>query len=145
MSEGIIVALVAIIAPVVTTLINGLFQKAEREANVRENIQKEEKEHSRLIELHIRTIYTEYLQNTSKCIAYPDDENMKEYGRGYAIAFAYFPKNSHAMLKEINESIEERNFIDARKRLEELSIWISDLMLNEINGYPKERQESSEG
>lgn len=139
MSEGIIVALVAIIAPVITTLINGFFQKTEREANARESIQKEEKEHSRPIESHIRTIYTEYLQNTSKCIAYPDDENMKEYGKSYAIAFAYFPKNLHDMLKGINKSIEDRNYIEARRQLEELSIWISDLMLNEINGYPKER------
>lgn len=116
-----IIALCALISPIVTTVLNNRHKLKIRKLELEHEICEHKIE-------YLRSVYNNYLKSTSKCIAYPDEDSLREYGENYSISFAYFPPSTHELLKAINADITERNFDSANKNLEDLSIFLASLM-----------------
>lgn len=117
----VVISLAAIISPILVALINNFHHSRMRKIEL-----KEDRRNQNLKYLY--SIFENYLQSTSRCIAVPSSENIKLYGENYSIAFAFFPPKAHQMLKEINASIRQRDWDSANAQLESLSIWLSGLM-----------------
>lgn len=128
----IIIALAAIISPIFVALINNVhhskLKKIELEHTERLKAQELNAQREERNIRYLYSIYENYLQSTSRCIANPTCENIKLYGENYSIAFVYFPPKCHEQLKSINASVRGECWEDANEKLEVLSIWLSDLM-----------------
>ena len=134
----IVIALAAIVSPILVALINNAHQsnlkKLELEHSERLKAQELKAQHEERNMRYLYSIYENYLQSTSRCIANPSRDNIKLYGENYSISFVYFPPNCHDQLKSINESIRECHWEDANKELEHLSIWLSGIMKEMLIG-----------
>ncbi len=115
------IAISAIISPIFVAIINNHYQTKIKDKELIEN------SHERRMN-ELRTIYQNYFQSASACIASPNELTLFEYGKNYSISFIYFPIKAHDRLKNINSAIEARDWTSARIQLEELSLWISDFM-----------------
>lgn len=128
----IVIALAAIISPILVAIINN-FHHAKMEALAHSHQEKmkeldlqAKRESENLKYLH--SIFENYLQSISRCIANPTPENIELYGEHYSISFIYFPSESYERLELINSSIQKRDWEDANAQLEELSIWLAPIM-----------------
>lgn len=128
----VIIAIAAIISPILVALINNHHQAKMKELEFAhyEQLKKLELDATRNKENkdYLHSIFENYLQSTSRCIANPTGENRKIYGENYSISFVYFPPKAHSKLKSINSSIRNHEYDSANDQLEELSIWLSALM-----------------
>lgn len=128
----IVIALAAIISPILVALINNAHHsKMERlslahQEKIKEmDFQAKRKDESLK---YLRSIFENYLQSASRCIASPTPDNLKLYGEHYSISFIYFPSAAHEKLKGINDSIRKHAWEEANTKLEEFSIWLAPLM-----------------
>lgn len=93
-----VIAVCAILSPIITTKMNNHHQlELKRIELEQQSIEQKES--------YLKSIYENYFKQTSKCIAYPDEECVKSYGECYSISFVYFPQSAHEQLKEINSAI----------------------------------------
>ena len=116
-----IIAICAIVSPILVALINNYHQTKMKKLEISEI------RYERQIE-YLQSIYQSYLQSASAAIASPRNETLSEYGKNYAIAFSFFPPKAHDRLKQINQSIYNKDWKAAEMQLEELSLWLSDLI-----------------
>lgn len=134
----IVIALAAIVSPILVALINNVHQsklkKLEFEHNERLKAQELTAQREERNIRYLYSIYENYLQSTSRCIANPSRENLKLYGENYSIAFVYLPPKCHDQLKSINDSIRDCSWKDANEKLEHLSIWLSGIMKEMLIG-----------
>lgn len=128
----IIIALAAIISPIFVALINNAHQsklkKLELEHSERLKAQELYAQREERNLHYLYSIYENYLQGTSRCIANPSQDNLKLYGENYSIAFVYFPPEYHELLKNINSLVQNRHWKEANEQLEILSMRLSDIM-----------------
>lgn len=117
----VVIALSAILSPILVAIINNHHNAKMKKLEL-QSVQDERNMQ------YIYSIYENYLQSTSKCIANPTDYNLNLYGENYSIALAYFPQEYHELLKGINESIRNRNWDSANTMLEILSIRLSSVI-----------------
>lgn len=128
----IVIALAAIISPILVAVINNVHHsKMESLSHSHQEKMKEldlqaKRESENLKYLH--SIFENYLQSTSRCIASPTSENIELYGEHYSISFIYFPPESYERLELINSSVQKRDWEEANILLEEFSIWLAPLM-----------------
>ncbi len=128
----IVIALAAIISPILVALINNAHHsKMEALSHSHQEKMKEldlqaKRESENLKYLH--SIFENYLQSASRCIASPTPENVKLYGEHYSISFIYFPPASYERLELINDSIRKRDWEEANALLEEFSVWLAPFM-----------------
>lgn len=128
----IVVALAAIISPILVALINNAHHSkmerlslAHQEKMKEMDLQAKRKDENLK---YLRSIFENYLQSTSRCIANPADDTIRLYGEHYSISFIYFPSTAHEKLEDINLSIREHNWEEANTKLERFSIWLAPLM-----------------
>lgn len=128
----IVIALAAIISPILVALINNAHHsKMERlslahQEKIKEmDFQAKRKDESLK---YLRSIFENYLQSASRCIASPTPDNLKIYGEHYSISFIYFPSAAHEKLEDINYLIRKHDWEGANAKLEEFSIWLAPLM-----------------
>ncbi len=128
----IVIALAAIISPILVALINNAHHSkmerlslAHQEKMKEMDLQAKRKDESLK---YLRSIFENYLQSTSRCIANPTHDNLKLYGEHYSISFIYFPPAAHEKLEGINYSIRKHDWEEANTRLEEFSIWLAPFM-----------------
>lgn len=128
----IVIALAAIVSPMLVAIINNSHHAkmeslslSHQEKMQELNFQaKRESENLR----YLNSIFENYLQSASRCIADPTYENIRLYGEHYSISFIYFPPASYERLKYVNTLIRGCDWDSANVQLEEFSIWLAPLM-----------------
>ena len=95
---SVVIAICAIISPIITTLLNNRHLYKMRKLDMQLDEQKQSK-------FYKRGMYEQYLRTVGKCITYSSDNALREYGESYAIAMAYFPEHLLADLIRINSLI----------------------------------------
>ena len=125
----VIVAIAAIVSPILVAFINNHHQirMAKLDYEHQEYLKKLELEDRKNSEntQFLYSIYENYLQSASRCIANPTHDNIKLYGEHYSISFIYFPSKFYKQLKSTNAFIRDRDWGKANESLEDLSIKLS--------------------
>ena len=116
-----ILALAAIVAPVIVAVINNRQQTRLRKMEIGLEREKESL-------TYLRNIYEDFIKSAGAQLHNPSDETKRKYLEAYSLAFAYFPPKSHEMLIEINKCIESGDEENATKQIVDLSKWMSSLM-----------------
>lgn len=108
-----IVALCAIISPIITSFINNHYQY---------KIKQLELEHSNKLrsEDYRKKLCEKYFINVSKHIACHNEKTLQEYSESYLIAFLYFRPTNWTFLRQINKAINDKNWENATNLLEDL-------------------------
>lgn len=113
-SISVILAICAIVVPLLNTLLNNHHQFRLKKLELKSSLQKEEL-------FYQRSIYENYLKSAMRCIQDPDTNSLHEYGESYALALIYFPSNYTQKLIEINAAISNRQGMTAISSLNELA------------------------
>lgn len=109
-----IVALCAIISPILTAIINNCHQTKIKRLELRQ-------QEYRDTVLYYRTIYENYLRHAGRCIYFADPEALKEYGEYYYAALMYAPSDIQADMIEANNLMQKDKFEQASVLIEKLS------------------------
>ena len=117
----IIVALVAIISPVITTVINNKHQRKMRELELQEQRRND-------VVLHKREIFEGYLQYAGACIAHAAPSELQSYAGYYQRALFYAPPELRREMLLLHDEMREYKLDDAKKTLNAIT-----LALNESN------------
>lgn len=111
---SVVIAICAIISPVITTLLNNRHLYKMRKLDI-----KLEKEKSAYF--YKRGVYEDYLKATGRCCAHGDQRNLNDYGAIYALALIYFPEELRPELIHINDLINNYNWQEARIALNQFA------------------------
>ena len=106
---ALIVAVISLISPLLTTLANILFQIWIR----KKDLAKEE------YVLNIERKETEllnYISSVGKVLAKPNQENLTEYGNSYPKILIYIPNQKHSDFIEIDKLIHSGHYPEARDK-----------------------------
>ena len=95
---SVIIAICAIISPIVTTLLNNHHLYKMRKLDDAAQLRKDSY-------FYKRGVYEDYLRYTSQCLTNPSASTLNEYGKTYALALIYFPDELQEQLIAINEAI----------------------------------------
>ncbi len=113
-SISVIVALCAIISPILTAIINNRYQlKLKR-------IELSQQEYLETI-LYCRNIYENYLKYTGRCIYHSDTDALKEYGEYYYSALMYAPSDIRTDMINANNLIMEYKYNEASPIIEKIA------------------------
>lgn len=105
-SISVIVALCAIISPILTAIINNRYQiKIKR-------IELAQQEHRDFV-LHHRNVYENYLKYAGRCIYFADQDALKDYGEYYYSALMYAPHDIQTDMINANRLMLEDKYDDA--------------------------------
>lgn len=118
---SIIIALCAIISPILTAIINNHHQLKLRKLELRE------KQYENTI-VYQRSIFENYLRASGKCITHANPDALREYGEYYLIALMYAPENIKQKMILAHNSMESHAWSDASKCYEELAPVIHTLL-----------------
>lgn len=120
-TASVIIALCAIISPILTAIINNRHQfkilKMEAEQRQFENTI-----------VYRRTIFENYLRFSGKCISHADAEALQAYGEYYLIALMYAPENIKHKMVTTHKLMIEHEWSDASVLYEQLAPMIRDLL-----------------
>lgn len=83
---SVIIALCAIISPLLTTFMNNRYQLKLRMMDA-------EKEHYQKTVIYQRRIFENYLRYSGKCITHANADALREYGEHYLVALMYAPED----------------------------------------------------
>lgn len=113
-SISVIVALCAILSPILTAIINNRHQiKIKR-------MELSQQEH-RDTTLYLRNVYESYLKHAGRCIYYADQDALKDYGEYYYSALMYAPPDIQADMIAANNLMLEDKFNEASVLIEKLT------------------------
>ena len=105
-SISVIVALCAIISPILTAIINNRYQiKIKR-------IELTQQERRDFVLYH-RNIYENYLKYAGRCIYFADQDALKDYGEYYYSALMYAPHDIQTDMINANRLMLEDKYDDA--------------------------------
>ena len=113
-SISVIVALCAIISPLLTAIINNHHQAKIRRM---EDLQQEYRD----TVLHHRNVYENYLKYAGRCIYYADRDALKDYGEYYYSALIYAPPDIQTDMIQANKLMLEDNYDEASVLIEALA------------------------
>lgn len=119
----VVIAVCAIISPIITTLLNNHHLYKMRKLDMRLETQKTSY-------FYKRGIYEEYLKAAGRCVAHANAERLNEYGEVYLLALIYFPEDLQTELITINESICQHAWGNARTALNQLAPKIRTILKN---------------
>lgn len=120
---SVVIAVCAIISPVITTLLNNRHVYRMKKLDL-----KQESEKSSYF--YKRGIYEEYLKFAGRCVANASNEAMQEYGQTYLLAMIYFPEELRPELMRINNLICSYSMQEARSALDDLAPKICTILQN---------------
>lgn len=120
---SVIVALCAIISPILTTIINNRYQMKVKK------LEAEQRFYEDTI-VRKRTIFENYLKAASRCAIRAKGEYLAEYGEYYISAFIYAPSDIRTDMINIHNLMTEYKWIEAIPLIEELTPKIADLISN---------------
>lgn len=111
---SVIIAICAIISPIITTLLNNHHLYKMRKLDDAAQLRKDSY-------FYKRGVYEDYLRYTSQCLTNPSASTLNEYGKNYALALIYFPDELQEQLIAINETINNHRWNDALSNLNEIA------------------------
>ncbi len=113
-SISVILALAAIISPILTAIINNIHQTKIKKMELRQQMY----EHT---VMHERCIFENYLKHAGRCIFYSDSSALKDYGECYFNALMCAPPDLKKDMINANQYMQEADWTNASKTIEELS------------------------
>lgn len=116
-----ILALCAIISPILTALINNAHHTKIKKLELKQ-------EHYQNTVLHQREIFENYLRYTGRCIYHSDISAVKDYGEYYLSALAYAPKDLIGDMIEANDLISSYQWEEAVPMFEKITTKIHDVL-----------------
>ena len=111
---SVVIAVCAIISPVITTLLNNRHLYKMKKHDMKLEAEKSSY-------FYKRGIYEEYLKLAGKCVADANHDSMREYGEIYLLALVYFPEELRPDLIRINSLICSYSWKESRLALDELA------------------------
>lgn len=111
---SVIIAICAIISPIITTLLNNHHLYKMRKLDDAAQLRKDSY-------FYKRGIYEDYLRYTCQCLTNPSTVTLKEYGKTYALALIYFPDELQEQLISINNAINNHMWDNALSNLNEIA------------------------
>lgn len=120
-SISVILALAAIISPILTAIINNIHHTKLKKMELKQ-------QHFENTVMHEREIFENYLKHAGRCIYYADSNALKDYGEYYFNALLCAPPNLQKCMIEANEYMQKYDWTNASKKIEELSAMIRDIL-----------------
>lgn len=121
---SVIVALCAIISPILTTIINNLFQiKLKR-------LESSQKRYEDTV-LHKREIFENFLSAFNQVCQLPTNEAIAQYSSSYSLVYIYLPKKVRDDLGTVNLLINNKKYNEAIKYVDAISMDICKEMENQ--------------
>lgn len=121
---SVIVALCAIISPILTTIINNLFQlKLKR-------LESSQKRYEDTV-LHKREIFENFLSAFNQVCQLPTNEAIAQYSSSYSLVYVYLPKKVRDDLGTVNLLINNKKYNEAIKYVDAISMDICKEMENQ--------------
>lgn len=118
---SVIIALCAIVSPILTTTLNNRHQLKIRMLELKE------KQYENTVNYQ-RKIFENYLRYSGKCISRANSEALREYGEYYLVALMYAPDHIKSKMISANELMQNYNWVAAGKVYEELAPMIRALL-----------------
>lgn len=109
-----VLALVAIISPVLTAIIDNIFRLILKHS---ENKQKRYEQNT----LHKREIFENFLSAFNEVCHLKDNDTISRYASSYSLVYVYLPKNVQHDLATVNLLIEKRDWNEAIKYVDLIS------------------------
>lgn len=109
-----VLALVAIISPVLTAIIDNIFRLILKHS---ENKQKRYEQNA----LHKREIFENFLSAFNEVCHLKDNDTISRYASSYSLVYVYLPKNVQHDLATVNLLIEKRDWNEAIKYVDLIS------------------------
>ena len=119
-SISVIVALCAIISPILTSIINNRYQLKLK----RMELSKQEYQDSILYQ---RNVYENHLKHAGRFIYYTDADAQKDYGEYYYSALMYAPPDIRCAMVKANNLLLENKIEDASAIVEGIAAKIHDI------------------
>lgn len=118
---SVIIAICAIISPIITTLLNNhhLYKMKKIEMKL---------ESEKAAQFYKRGVYEDYLNYTGQYIAVRDHDTHLKYASIYPLALIYFPQNLADEVITLNDEITERRWDTAIAHLNELTPVIREIL-----------------
>ncbi len=110
-SISVVLALCAIISPILTAIINNRHQTKIKRMEL------SQQEYRDTILYH-RDVYENYLKHAGRCIYYADQDALKDYGEYYYAALMYAPHDVHSDMVKANYFMLENKFDEASPIIE---------------------------
>ena len=120
-SISVIVALCAILSPIITSIINNIHHTKIKKLEL--NYQLYET-HT----LHVREIFENYLTSLGKCINYINPTDAKEYNTYYSLALVYSPESLKEKMNEIHKHIHDETLSHNIELVNEVTFDIHSLL-----------------
>ena len=122
-SVTVVIAICAIISPILTTLLNNrhIYKMKKLEMKL-------DSEKASLF--YKRGIYEQYLKAAGTCVSYANQQLINEYGEIYLLALIYFPEELQTELININDHIVNLSWDKARKSLNQFAPKIRTILKN---------------
>ena len=118
---SVIVALCAIISPIITSVINNHYQIKLKE------IELHEKNLEQTV-FYKRTIFENYLKYAGRFILDFSNETAQNYGEWYALALLYAPESLHSQMNQLHKYLRSYSSDAANELLEQITPQIHTLI-----------------
>lgn len=119
-----IIALISLISPILTTIINNFHDSKIRELELKNRIYEQ-------TVIYKRDIILSYLSSVGKCISYCETTDLKDYGFYYAKSIALITNdNTIELMKKLNQEIVDHSWDSASKIFHTLIPYIKNEIIN---------------
>ena len=118
-----ILALVAIVSPIITTLLNNKHQEKMKNREY-------DNENKKASFFYRRGVYEEYLRCVGQYVSFGDTDVLKDYGKIYPLALIYFPDNLFDELIAIDADIQSQCIEGVSSKLNALAPKIRTILRN---------------
>lgn len=116
-----IVAICAIISPVLTAIINNRHQFRIKKMELKQ------KEYEQSV-LYKKNILESYLRHAGTCIVHSSHDSLRDYGQYYLLALMYVPAPLAKKMTDVNNDIRNYRWGDAIPKMETITIEIKELL-----------------
>lgn len=117
---SVIIALCAIISPILTAIINNMHQTKIKKMELKQQ------EYTDTV-IHQREFFENYLKHAGRCIYFADPDAQKDYGEYYFSALMYAPDDLKSDMVEANRLMLKNDLDKASILIEKLSTKIHDM------------------
>ena len=118
---SVIVALCAIISPVLTAIINNRYLAKSEES-------KQKQKSYENTTLHKREVFENYMMYAGQCIYYSDPDALKNYGKYYSPVLMLVPVHLRPDMIEANQLMQRGQFDEAVKLFEKISLQLNTII-----------------
>lgn len=112
---SVIVALAAIISPILTTIINNIYQVKIKKLELKQQRYEQN-------DLHKRKIFEDFLSAFNQVCQLQDPESLSKYSSCYSLVYIYLPSEVRKELGEVNLLINRSLWEEAIKYVDRISI-----------------------